>query len=150
MKRKRLIILGILLGMALVLSGCPKNPYDAAIKGSDDVAQAVSKAIPFIAQYYSAGKLTDQEKSTAASYLMTVTILNQTFRKNVNAAHAAGATGPAAYAAIAQAFVDAVPTDPRAFHYNSVDAQTKFNEVLGAVKTVLDGIVLVIQRSKGA
>src|ERR1700747_2027513 len=145
-KTRRLAILSVVL--ALALTGCPKNPYDAAIKGSDDVAQAVSAAIPFIAQYYSAGKLTDQEKANAASYLTTVTTSNQTFRKNVNAAHAAGATGSTAYVAIAQAFVNSVPTDPRAFQYKSGDAQTKFNEVLGAVKDALDGILLLIQSGK--
>jgi hypothetical protein len=150
MNRRKFAQVSFVVALALWLSafGCPKDPYRASIKASDDVSQAVSKAIPFIGEYYTAGKLTDEEKANAAGYLTLVTTGNQTFRKNVNAAHAAGATGPAAYVAIAQAFVNSVPTDPLAFRYKSVDAQNKFKEVLGAVKSILDGIVLVIQNSK--
>jgi len=147
-KTRRLAILSVVL--ALALSGCPKDPYRAAIQGSDDVSQAVSAAIPFLAQYYSAGKLNDAEKAQAAGYLQSVTQANQTFRHAVVAAHTSGVKGNAAYVALAQAFVNSVPTDPRAFNYKSADAQTQFNTVLGAVKAALDAIVVLIQNGKAA
>jgi hypothetical protein len=150
MRTKRLRAVALALGLAVALSGCPKDPYRAAIQGSDDVAQAVSAAIPFIAQYYSAGKLNDQEKAQAAGYLQSVTQANQTFRHAVVAAHTSGVKGNASYVALAQAFVNSVPTDPRAFNYKSTDAQKQFNTVLGAVKAALDAVVVVIQSGKGA
>lgn len=146
MKRQK-IILGVVLVFALALSGCPK-PYDAAIKGSDDVAQAVSQAIPFIAQYYSAGKLTDAEKAQTAEYLTAATNGNMTFRHAVIDLHKKGVTGAAEYVALAQAFVISIPTDPRTFQYKSKEAQDQFRNVLGAVKAALDGIILVIQSGK--
>src|ERR1700752_2968402 len=94
--RQRRIIL-FLLPLLLLSSGCPKNPYDAAIKGSSDVAQAVSSAIKIKASYYAAGTFNDAQKATAARYLGIVTDCNMSFRKSVTDVHNAGQTGVQAF-----------------------------------------------------
>lgn len=134
--------------LAVAMAGCPKDPYRAALAGSDDVASAVKSAITITTSYYGTGKLNDAEKKTVADYLNNVTDANMTFRHGIVAAHTSGTTGNAAYLALAQQFVNAVPTDPTAFHYYSADSQQKFATVLGAVKTAINGISLAIQQAK--
>lgn len=148
-KCKPVLLLTLCL-LVLQSSGCPKDPYTASLKASDDVSNAVHSAIKVATQYYSTGKLTDSEKAAVAGYLNTVTDANMTFRHNVVAAHTAGAVGNTQYLQIAQAFVNAVPTDPLAFQYKSADAQKEFTTVLGAIKTLLNGISLTISNAKGA
>lgn len=151
MKRTRKIgILFAVMAMAVASMGfgCPKDPYRASLAGSDDVASAVHAAINITTAYYSTNKLNDAEKAQIATYLNNVTDANMKFRHGVVTAHASGVTGPAAYLALAQDFINAVPTDPTAFRYQSAEAQQEFSTVLGAVKTALNGISLAVQQAK--
>lgn len=141
-------ICAVLVVLALVVSGCPKDPYRASLSGSAKVADAIHEATTAAKDYYGQGKLTDGEKKAIGEYLDAVNTANEKFKKSVDATHAAGTVGAQAYLDAAQAFVDAVPTDPLAFHYKSADSQAKFNTVLGAVKTALNGISLAIQSAK--
>lgn len=151
MKRARTAVM-VFVVMAIAVAslgiGCPKDPYRAALQGSDDVASAVHAAIDITAAYYSTNKLTDAEKAMVASYLNNVTDSNMKFRHGVVTAHDSGVTGNAAYLALAQDFVNAVPTDPTAFRYQSAAAQQEFSVVLGAVKAALNGISLAVQQAK--
>jgi hypothetical protein len=148
LRRRQVIQVLLLLPLLLLSSGCPKDPYTAAIKASDDVANAVHAAITVATDYYGTGKLSDGEKAQVANYLNLVTDSNMKFRHDVVAAHTQGATVPAIYLQFAQAFVNSVPTDPLAFQYKSVDAQDKFKSVLGAVKTAINAISLMISGAK--
>src|SRR6266403_284474 len=80
----------LLLPLLLLLNGCPKDPYRAAVQGSDDVSQAVGSAIKITASYYSAGTFSDGQKAFAARYLTVVTDCNITFRKAVVDVHNSG------------------------------------------------------------
>jgi hypothetical protein len=146
--KRRLSLSIVTILLAVGLAGCPKDPYRAALAGSDDVASAVHSAITITTSYYGTGKLNDAEKATIAGYLNSVTDANMKFRHGVEAAHTSGATGNAAYLNLAQDFINAVPTDPTAFRYFSADSQQKFATVLGAVKTAINGISLALQRAK--
>lgn len=152
-KRKPAYRAGKLYGLAIIAilltaSGC-SDPYRASLSGSAKVSDAVHEAIGVTSNYYSQGKLTDSEKSVIASYLDNVTDANMNYRHAVVALHNAGVTGPEAYIQQAQAFVNAVPTDPLAFHYKSQDSQQKFNTVLGEVKSSISLIALTVQNAKG-
>jgi hypothetical protein len=149
MKRSaRRIALAFSVILAIAFAGCPKDPYRAALAGSDDVASAVHSAIKVTTDYYGTGKLNDAEKAIIAGYLNSVTDANMKFRHGAEEAHTTGVTGNAAYLALAQDFVNAVPADPTAFRYFSADSQKKFAVVLGAVKTAISGITLAIQQAK--
>src|SRR5690348_394689 len=120
----------LLLLPLLVLSACNGDAYHQALSASAKVSDTVHEAIQATSTYYAQGKLTDDEKAVIANYLQNVTVTNMTFRKNITDLHNSGITGISAYIQAAQAFVDAVPTDPLAFHYKSADSQAKFNTVL--------------------
>jgi hypothetical protein len=135
--------------MAVGVAGCPKDPYRASLSGSAKVADAVAEAVKVSTQYYGTGKINDQEKATIAGYLDKVTDANMKFRHGAEDLHQAGVTGKTEYLGLAQAFINAVPTDPLAFQYKSADSQKKFAEVLGTVKTALNLIQLTLQQAKG-
>jgi hypothetical protein len=134
----------ILLPLLLLLSGCPKDPYRAAMQGSSDVSQAVSSAIKITASYYSAGTFNDSQKATAAKYFTVVTDCNMTFRKAATDAHNAGLTLPAAFLPIADGFVNCVRTSA------PLSNDVKVTNVLKAVDTAINGISAAIASAKGA
>jgi hypothetical protein len=148
--RKSFVGLLSLILVVLLLSGCPKDPYVTAIKASADVSAAVSAALPVVASYYTAGKINDAQKARVAAFLGNVTDANMKFRQGAVSLHNAGATGTAAYVALAQDFVNSLPTDPTAFFYYSKDSQDQFNAVLLAVKTAINGVLLLVESAKGA
>lgn len=133
----------VLLALATMGIGCPKDPYSASIKGSSDVSQAVSSAIKITASYYSTGKLNDQKKATIASVLNTVTDCNMTFRKAVVDTHNAGQTGVGAYLPIADSFVHCAQISPQ------VLADPNASNILKAVDTAINGVAVVVASAKG-
>lgn len=152
MKRKnRASLLGLVLVLALASMGvgCPKDPYRASLSGSAKVADAVHEAVTAEIEYYGMGKLTDEEKLFVAGYLTAITNSNMKFRHDATDLHNRDVVGKAAYLDLAQVFVNAVPTDPLAFGYKNPDAQKKFNTVLGAVKTAINLVSLTVQNAKG-
>src|SRR5882724_1885154 len=132
------------LGLAVFLAGCPKDPYRAAIQGSSDVSQAVSSGIKITAQYYSAGTFNDSQKATAARYFTIVTDCNFTFRHAVVDVHNSGQTGAQAYLTIADSFVTCVQNSA------PVTADPKVSNVLKAVDTAIRGISVAVASTKGA
>jgi len=141
MKRKYLAIL--IVPTLLLLSGCPKDAYRAAIQGSADVSQAVSGGIKITSQYYAAGTFNDAQKATAAKYFGVVTECNMTFRKAVTDVHLAGQTGIAAFLPIADSFVTCVSVGSPNL------ADPKVTNVLKAVDTAIRGISLAVSNAKG-
>lgn len=125
------------------LDGCPKDPYRAAIQGSDDVASSVHAVIKVTGTYYSNGTFNDSQKATVARYLTIVTDCNMTFRKSVVSTHNAGLTGVSAFLPIADSFVSCVKTSA------PVVADPKVENVLKAVDTAINGISLAVQSAKG-
>lgn len=142
LRRKCLAIVAV---MALVagLSGCPKDPYRAAIQGSSDVSQAVSSAVKITTVYYSNGTINDQVKGTVAGYLGIVTDCNMGFRKSVVSIHSSGAIGKAAYLPVASTFVTCAQSTPPVVKDATIDNYLK------AVKTAIDGIALAVESAKG-
>ena len=133
----------VLLPLILLLGGCPKDPYRAAIQGSDDVSQSIHAAIKITASYYSVGTFNDKQKATAAKYFTIVTDCNMTFRKAVVDVHNAGQTGVQAFLPIADGFVVCVKNSA------PVVADPKVENVLKAVDTTINGISLAVQGAKG-
>jgi hypothetical protein len=138
--RRRLLVL---LPLVLFLSGCPKDPYGAAIKGSSDVSQAVSSAVKITASYYSAGTIDDAKKAQVAGVLNIVTVCNITFRKAVVDAHNAGQTGVSAFLPIADSFVRCTQQAPQ------VTGDIKVLNILKAVDTAISGVRVAVSGAKG-
>src|SRR6266851_3412397 len=136
--KRRFALAGLVLVLTLASMGvgCPKDPYRASIQGSADVSQAVSSAIKITASYYSTGKLSDQKKATVAGVLNTVTDCNMTFRKAVVDTHNAGVVGTEAYLAIADSFVRCAEVSPQ------VLADPNAANILKAVDTAIRGVSL--------
>lgn len=134
----------LLLPLILLISGCPKDPYRAAIQGSADVSQAVSSGIKITASYYSTGTFNDSQKATAAKYFTIVTDCNMAFRKAVVDVHNAGQTGVQAFLPIADSFVSCVKNSA------PVTADQKVLNVLNATDTAIKGVEVAISSAKGA
>lgn len=145
---KSLKLAGLLLSLVM-MTACPKDPYNAALKGSADVADSVHSAIAIESDLYKQSVIDKPEKDIAAGYLRLVTDGNTAFRGCVVTAHAA-ASKPENYLACANVFVEAVgKEDPAAFHFKNAQAQAKLQTYLQAVKTAINGISLAIQNAKG-
>lgn len=146
-KRKSNLGLAILvvgmLATVLLASGCPKDPYRAAIQGSADVSQAVASGIKITASYYASGAFNDAQKTTAAKYFTIVTDCNMTFRKAVVDVHNAGQVGAQAFLPIADSFVTCVQSSA------PVAADPKVSNVLKAVDTAIKGISVAVASAKG-
>jgi hypothetical protein len=143
MVRRRLQMVLFLVVLVLSLSGCPKDPYRAAIQGSADVSTAVASGIKITASYYSAGTFNDAQKATAAKYFTIVTDCNMTFRKSVVDVHNAGQTGAQAFLPIADSFIVCVKNSA------PVVTDTKVSNVLTAVDTAIHGVEVAISAAKG-
>ncbi len=121
--------------------GCPKDPYRAAIKGSDDVSNGVHSAVVAIGKLYSQGVADDNYKAGASFYLNVITDCNMGFRKSVVDAHKSGAIGAQSYLPLADAFVSCgrrvVPPKGPGQNY------------LQAVDTSINAIELAVASSKG-
>ena len=143
--KRRFALAGLVLVLTLASMGvgCPKDPYRASIQGSADVSQAVSSAVKITASYYSTGKLSDQKKVTVAGVLNTVTDCNMTFRKAVVDAHNAGLVGISAYLPIADSFVRCAEVSPQ------VLADPNAANILKAVDTAIRGVSLAVASAKG-
>lgn len=141
--KRRLASLILVLTLAFLSAGCPKDPYNASVKGSADVAQAVSSAVKITASYYSTGKLNDQKKAAIAGVLNTVTDCNMIFRKAATDAHNAGQIGVAAFLPIADSFVHCAQISPQ------VLADPSVANILKAVDTSINGVSLVVASAKG-
>jgi len=139
----RKISLFVLLPLVLLLSGCPKDPYTASLRGSADVSQAVSSAIKITASYYSTGKIDDAKKAKVAGVLNIVTDCNMTFRKAVVDTHNAGLTGVSSFLPIADSFVHCAEMAPQ------VKADTSMFNILKTVDTAINGVSLAVASSKG-
>jgi len=141
MAKRRTILL--LLPLLLLLSGCPQDPYKAALQGSADVSQAVSSAIKITATYYSAGTIDDKKKATVAGILDTVTNCNTVFRQAVVNTHNSGQTVKQSFLPIADSFVRCAQITPQVMNDPSVSA------ILKAVDTAINGLALAVQSAKG-
>lgn len=141
--KRRLLSLGLVLTLAFLSAGCPKDPYRASIQGSSDVSQAVSSALKITASYYSAGTINDAKKAQVAGVLDTVTNCNIIFRKAATDTHNAGQVGVAAFLPIADAFVHCAQISPQM----KAD-QTAFN-ILKAVDTAINGVEVAVASAKG-
>jgi hypothetical protein len=131
------------LPLVLLLSGCPKDPYRAAMQGSGDVAQAVSSGIKLTSQYYAAGTFNDGQKAVAARYFAVVTDCNLTFRKTATDVHTSGQVGPMAFLPVADGFVRCVQIAA------PLSNDVKVQNVLKAVDTAIKGIEVAISSAKG-
>lgn len=143
MMHKRHISVILVLMAALWLSGCPKDPYRAAIQGSADVSQAVSSAINITASYYTAGTINDAKKAQVAAVLDTVTSCNMTFRKAVTDLHNAGQTGVSAFLPVADSFVHCAQLSPQ------VKADPTAANILKAVDSAINGVEVAVANAKG-
>lgn len=134
----------LLLPLLLLLSGCPKDPYRAALQGSDGVANGVHSSVLTISQLYSKGVASDSYKAEAAKYLDAITDCNMSFRKAVVSAHTSGQKGVPAYLLVADSFVkctqQAVP--PTA-------SNADLSNALKAVDAAISGVSLAISNAKG-
>ena len=131
------------LGLAVLLAGCVKDPYRAAIQGSSDVSAAVSSGIKITASYYSTGVFNDAQKAIAAKYFTIVTDCNMSFRKSVVDVHNAGQTGAQAFLPIADSFVACVKNSA------PVTADAKVQNVLNAVDVAIKGVEVAVASAKG-
>lgn len=137
---------GLILAIAVACMmtqaiGCPKDPYRAALQGSDGVSNGVHEAIVTIGNLYSQGVASDSYKVAAARYLDGITDCNMIFRKTVVQTHNAGQTGAAAFLPIANAFVTCTE--------KQVPPSGPADNVLKVVETAINGISLAIQNAKG-
>jgi hypothetical protein len=141
----------LLVLLVLSASGCPKEPYRAALSGSDSVAASVHAAIDITSQYYSSNLVNDQEKKVVGEALQVVTESNMTFRSCATAYHNSGALGKSPYLACASSFVlKTASFDPTTFGFKNAKAQADLSNYLKAVKTAIDGVSLAVQSAKGA
>lgn len=149
MRYIRVSKIATIIALAVVLSACPKDPYRAAIQGSDDVASSVSAAVKIATSYYGSALIDDQEKAQVADYLNLVTNGNMAFRHCVVAAHTAQVGGATAYVACADAFITQVRNvNPSTFHFKNPKSQAELSNYLQAVATAINGISLAIENSK--
>lgn len=137
---KYLVLTLLLVSSSLFITGCPKDPYTAALKGSDDVAAGVHQSIVTIGKLYSQGVADDAYKAAAGHYLGIVTDCNMSFRKSVVDVHNAGQVGVAAFLPIADSFVSCTqkalpPGGP--------------SSALKAVDSAINGVKLAIASAKG-
>lgn len=132
-----------LTALVLLVAGCPRDAYRAAIQGSDDVSQAVHSAIKITGEYYSSGTFNDAQKATAAKYFTIVTDCNMSFRKAVMGAHNSGQTGAQAFLPIADSFVVCVKNAA------PVATDQKLSDVLKLIDVSINGISLAISSAKG-
>ena len=139
LRQRKFLSVFLTCALAVSLAGCPKDPYRAAIQGSDDVSQAVHSAIKITASYYAAGTFNDAQKAAAATYFTIVTDCNMTFRKAATGVHNAGQTGVGAFLPIADSFVACAKTSV---------SDPKVSNVLKAVDTAINGISLAVQSAK--
>ncbi len=139
----RRLLLVVLLPLSLLFSGCPKDPYRAAIQGSSDVSQAVSSGIKITASYYASGTFNDGQKATAAKYFTVVTDCNMTFRKAVTDVHMSGQVGVQAFLPIADSFVTCVGNSAPMSNDQTVVA------VLKGTDTAIRAISVAIASAKG-
>ncbi len=140
---RRFTTAALVLAVALVLGGCPKDPYRASIQGSSDVGQAVSSAVKITASYYAAGTINDAKKSQVANVLGTVTDCNMTFRKAAVDAHNAGLTGVESFLPVADSFVRCAQMSPQ------VMADPAAANILKAVDTAVNGVRVAVADAKG-
>src|SRR6266403_2504857 len=141
MAKRRVMLL--LLPLLLLLSGCPKDPYRAALQGSADVSQAVSSAIKITTSYYTAGTIDDKKKAQVASVLDVVTNCNTVFRKSIVNTHNSGQTIKQSFLPIADSFVHCAQITPQVMNDPSV------TNILKAVDTAINGVSLAISNAKG-
>jgi hypothetical protein len=133
-----------LLPLVLLLSGCPKDPYTAAMAGSKDVSDAISAAIPVVHQLEVDKLITSAQQSDVLGYLTKVTEANQTFRTTVKQVHTTNAgNGPAQYLNAADVFVNAVKNQ------TVVNVPAKLQPYLTAIDTAIKGIEIAISNAKG-
>jgi hypothetical protein len=142
-RQKKVLCIALLVVFCFVASGCPRDPYRAAIQGSQDVSQSVSSAIKITAVYYSNGTFNDGQKATAAKYFTIVTDCNMAVRKAVTDVHNSGATGASAFLPIADSFVNCVRTSA------PVSGDKTVANVLQSVDTAINGISLAVASAKG-
>ena len=152
-RTRQLAPLLFLLLLVPLLSGCPKDPYTAAMAASLDISNGVNDGLTVITQLEQDKLITQIETAKLATYLGNVTTLNGTFRTAVRSIHSANASSTkAAYIPAAQAFVTAA-SDPQtlaALHVVNPTADAKVQAVLTAINTALNGIQLAINSAKGA
>lgn len=129
------------LALALTFIGCPKDPYSAAIKGSDDVAEGVHQSVVAVGKLYSQGTVDDAYKVTAGHYLDVVTDCNMSFRKSAVTAHAAGQVGVQAYLPLADSFVQCTQ--------KAIKPTGTAQNILHALDTAINGVSAAIANAKG-
>ena len=151
MHLRRLTAIALVLPLVLLLSGCPKDPYVASMAASSDVSNVVADAISITSQLQADNLITNQEVAGIASYLGSITTLNQTFRNSVKQIHSSGVTGKAQYLAAAQTFVtNATNTETlQALRIVNPAAQKKVQIFVRAINTALTGIQTAINQAKG-
>lgn len=155
-RRQRMVAVALLLLLAplvLLTSGCPKDPYTAAMAASLDISNGVNDGLTVITQLQQDKLLTQTEVSSIANYLSILTTLNGQFRTTVKSIHSANASSTkAAYIPAAQAFVTAAsnPQVLSAIHVVNPIAQAKVQAFMTAINTALNGIQLAINSAKGA
>jgi hypothetical protein len=155
-RRQRMVAVALLLLLAplvLLTSGCPKDPYTAAMAASLDISNGVNDGLTVITQLQQDKLITQAEMAKVATYLGNLTTLNGKFRTTVKSIHSANASSiKAAYIPAAEAFVTAAsdPATLAALHVVNPAAEAKIQAVLTAINTALNGIQLAINSAKGA
>lgn len=152
MKRNKATAIGLVFVLAMLMVGCPKDPYTASMAGSDDIANGVADGITIIADLQKAGLMSPTEVSQYAGYLGSLTTLNQTYRASVRQIHSSGVTGKGSYLSAAQTFVTNAnnPQLLAALHVSNPSAQAKVQTFMVAISTALTGIQTAITAAKGA
>jgi len=135
-----------LLIACIFLAGCPKDPYRAAIQGSDTVAQSVKSAIDIAVDVHAAGLISDNEFGSTLHIVDYFNTVNAEFLSAVKQIHASGETGPAKYLETAAIMVDkAQRLSSGGFPGISND---KVRTALLTIKTAIDGVALSIQKAR--
>lgn len=140
---KHLLLPLVVAAVVFTTAGCPKDPYMAAIKGSDDVAEGVHQSVATIGKLYSEGApgVDDAYKVSAGHYLDVITDCNMGFRKSVVTAHNSGLVAKQAFLPIADSFVTCTQ--------KALPPGGATQSALKAVDSAIKGISLAISNAKG-
>lgn len=137
---RKLFLVPLMALMLCVVAGC-KNPYDSAVKGSNDVATVISNAYPTLEGLRQSGTITPKEELTIASWLDAANTLNGGFEKCAASVHAANGN-VAAYLGCVTTFSNSINNPQMLVEVRVLSpvAQQYANVIISGVKTTISSI----------
>lgn len=142
-RTRRFLALALLLPLLLVINGCPKDPYTAAMAGSKDVSDAVAGVLPVLQELERDKSISIAQTNEVLEYLIKVTKANQSFRVSVKQVHTSGQTGTVGYLNAADVFLLVVQNQ------QIVNLPPKIQPYLTAIETAIHGIEVAVANAKG-